>query len=513
MADACCCRHPSSLVQHFTPRRLQESERRGVSPAPVMLDSLQIRRSPLPRGAVEAAAIASREAGLHKELSRAQLVMIGLGGAIGTGLFMGSGVAIGYAGPAVILSYAIASIAAAAMVFSLSEMAVMHPTAGSFGTYAEIYLNPWAGWIARYSYWMAQVIAVGAEAVAAGVYMTFYFPGTPVWLWSVGFALVLLYFNSRSVHNFGSIEYWFALIKVVAIVIFIIVGVSTILGIGTQPVGFHNLTGLPGGFMPHGVGGVWMAVIIGVLSFNGIEVIAVTSGEAKDPVRAIPAALRTMALRLFLFYVLALTIVVTFVPWTETGATVVTQSPFVRIFAHSGIRHAAGIMNFVVLSAALSSMNTNVYLCSRMLFSLARGGYAPRFLGRLSTNGTPISAILLSGGCILVAAGLSKLTPLAYNYLFGVALFDAMIVWIIILLSHLSFRRKHKLADLPVRTPGFPYVQLVGLTLLCAVLVTMGLDKETWQISWIVGVPWLLFLSVGYFLMKARNSRALAAAG
>ena len=330
---------------------------------------------------LDASAIVTREAGLHKDLTRAQLVMIGLGGAIGTGLFMGSGLAIGYAGPAVIVSYAIAAIAAAAMVFSLSEMAVMHPTAGSFGTYAEIYLNPWAGMIVRYSYWMAQVIAVGAEAVAAGVYMTYWFPGTPVWLWSLAFAFVLLYFNSRSVNNFGSIEYWFALIKVVAIVIFIVLGAGDHLRDVDQPVGLHNLTGLPGGFMPHGFGGVWMAVIVGILSFNGIEVIAVTSGEAKDPVRTIPAALRTMALRLFLFYILALTIVVTFVPWTETGATIVTQSPFVRVFAHSGIRHAAGIMNFVVLSAALSSMNTNVYLCSRMLFSLSRGGYAPRFLG------------------------------------------------------------------------------------------------------------------------------------
>jgi AAT family amino acid transporter len=461
---------------------------------------------------VDASAIAGREAGLHKDLSRSQLVMIGLGGAIGTGLFMGSGVAIGYAGPAVILSYAIAAIAAVAMVFSLSEMAVVHPTAGSFGTYAEIYLNPWAGMIARYSYWMAQVIAVGAEAVAAGVYMTFWFPGSPVWLWSLGFAFMLLYFNSRSVNNFGSIEYWFALIKVVAIVFFIILGVATIFGIWTTPVGFHNLTGLPGGFMPRGFGGVWMAVIVGILSFNGIEVIAVTSGEAKDPLRSIPAALRTMALRLFLFYVLALTIVVTFVPWTETGATIVTQSPFVRVFAHSGIRHAAGIMNFVVLSAALSSMNCNIYLCSRMLFSLSRGGYAPRFLARLSKNGTPIAAILTSGVCILLAAGVSKLTPLAYNYLFGVALFDAMIVWIIILLSHLSFRRKHKAADLPVRMPWFPVIQIAGLTLLCAVLVTMGLDKETWRISWIVGVPWLALISLIYFILKARGGLAVTAA-
>lgn len=438
--------------------------------------------------------------------------MIGLGGAIGTGLFMGSGLAIGYAGPAVVLSYAIAAIAAVAMVFSLSEMAVMHPTAGSFGTYAEIYLNPWAGWIARYSYWMAQVIAVGGEAVAAGVYMTFWFPETPVWPWSLGFAFVLLYFNSRSVHNFGSIEYWFALIKVVAIVVFIILGGAAICGLWSEPIGLHNLTGLPGGFMPHGFGGVWMAVILGILSFNGIEVIAVTSGEASDPVRAIPAALRTMALRLFLFYILALAIVVAFEPWTETGAAVVTRSPFVRIFAHSGIRHAAGIMNFVVLSAALSSMNTNVYLCSRMLFSLSRGGYAPRFLGRLGKTGTPITAILLSGACILVAAGLSKLTPLAYNYLFGVALFDAIIVWIIILLSHLSFRRRHAPADLPVRMPGFPMVQLAGLALLCAVMITMGLDKEVWRLSWIVGVPWLAVLSAAYFIVKARGARGAARA-
>jgi amino acid transporter, AAT family len=450
---------------------------------------------------VDASEIAAREAGLHKELSRAQLVMIGLGGAIGTGLFMGSGVAIGYAGPAVIVSYAIAAIAAVAMVFSLSEMAVVHPTAGSFGTYAEIYLSPWAGWIARYSYWMAQVVAVGAEAVAAGVYMTFYFPGTPVWLWSLGFAAVLLYFNSRSVNKFGSIEYWFALIKVVAIVLFIVLGTVNILGLGTPPAGFHNLAGLAGGFAPHGARGIWMAVILGILSYNGIEVIAVTSGEAQDPVRSIPAALRTMGLRLFLFYVLSLTIVVTVVPWTETGATVVTQSPFVRVFAHSGIRHAAGIMNFVVLSAALSSMNTNVYLCSRMLFSLARGGYAPRILGRLSRKGTPLAAILLSGGCILLAAGLSRLTPLAYNYLFGIALFDAIIVWIIILASHLSFRHRRAAADLPVRMPGFPAVQIAGLALLAAVLATMGIASE-WRISWIVGVPWLALLSAAYFAVE-----------
>lgn len=455
--------------------------------------------------------IAAQEHGLQQTLTKAQITMIGLGGAIGTGLFLGSGLAIGYAGPGVLISYMIAGFAAVVMVFSLSEMAVVHPTAGSFGVYAETYLNPWAGFMIRYTYWLAQVIAVGGEAVAAGLYMTFWFPDIPVWMWSLSFAAVLLYFNSRSVGNFGTIEYWFALIKVAAIIGFIIIGASTIFGIGQPATGTANLTGLPGGFLPHGWSGVWMGVIIGIFSFNGIEVIAVTSGETRDPTTAIPAALRTMAFRLFLFYILALAIVVSFVPWTETGAKVITQSPFVKVFEHSGIRHAAGLMNFVVISAALSSMNTNVYLCSRMLFSLSRGRYAPAFLGRLSRNGTPVAAILLSGASILAAAAVSVVTPLAYNYLFGVALFGAIVVWMTILASHIGFRRRHDAASLPVRMPFFPYMQIAGLTLLGAILVTMGLDTDFWNISWIVGVPWLILITIAYFIWKRRNSVPVAA--
>lgn len=449
--------------------------------------------------------LARREGGLVQGLSKAQIVMIGLGGAIGTGLFMGSGIAIGYAGPAVVISYLIAGVVAVIMVLSLSEMAVVHPTAGSFGTYAEMYLGPWMGFLVRYTYWMAQVVAIGGEAVAGGIYMTYWFPGSPVWLWSLGFASTLIYINSRSVANFGSFEYWFALIKVVAIVIFIILGVVYIFGLGVAPVGFHNLTELEGGFMPHGFGGVWMAVIMAIFSFYGIEVIAVTAGEAKNPATAIPAALRTMVLRLLLFYVLALGIMVAFIPWTETGAHVVTESPFVRLFDHVGILYAAGIMNFVVLTAALSSMNTNVYLTSRMLFSLSRGKYAPEFLGRLGRNGTPVFATAVSGGCILVAASLSKLTPYAYNYLFGIALFGGLSVWMIILLSHLQFRRRHKASELPVRMPFFPYMQIVGLLLLTAILVTMAMDTEFWNISWIVGVPWMLFISLAYLVWKHLN--------
>ena len=194
-----------------------------------------------------------------------------------------------------------------------------------------------------------------------------------MWIWSLAFAFILLYVNARSVSNFGTFEYWFAMIKVTAIVLFIILGAVHIFGIGVPAVGFHNLTGLPGGFMPHGLAGVWMAVIMGVFSFNGIEVIAVTSGEAQDPVKAIPAALRTMLLRLFLFYILALTIVVAFVPWTETGAKVVEQSPFVKVFAQSGVAYAAGIMNFVVHERrALEHEHERVPVLADAVLALAR---------------------------------------------------------------------------------------------------------------------------------------------
>ncbi len=442
-----------------------------------------------------------REGGLRRSLGKAQIVMIGLGGAIGTGLFMGSSLAVGYAGPAVIVSYALAGYVALVMVFSLSEMAVVHPAAGSFGVYAQMYLNSWAGFVIRYTYWIAQVIAVGGESVAAGLYMQYWYPGVPVWAWALGFCIVLLYLNSRSVGNFGTVESWLALIKVATIVVFIILGIASITGLGRPAVGLHNLTGLPGGFLPKGVSGLWMAVTVGIFSFVGIEVIAVTSGETRNPEVAIPAALRTMLLRLFLFYVLAIAVIVAIVPWTDTGAKVVAQSPFVTVLQHSGIRDAAGIMNFVVVSAALSGMNTDVYLCSRMLFSLSRGGDAPRALGRLSDKGSPVAAILVSGAFVLVAAGASIVTPDAYADLLGVALFAMIIVWMLVLASHLSFRRRHAAAALPVRMPLFPWMQYAGLAMLAAVLVTMGFDSHL-RVSWLYGVPWLALISLVYFVRK-----------
>ena len=454
---------------------------------------------------MEEQAYLDREAGLKRGLSRAQITMIGLGGAIGTGLFMGSGIAIGYAGPGVLISYLIAATLAIIMVFSLSEMAVVHPTAGSFGTYSEIYLGPMMGFIIRYTYWIQQVLLIGSEAVAVGIYMTWWFPDLPVWIWAVGSAATVVWVNTRAVHNFGSVEYWLTVIKVSAIVAFIIVGLSQLFGIIGDPIGFHNISGLEGGFLPNGVTGVWMAVLMALFSFMGLEFVVGTAAEAEDPQTAIPAALRTMALRLLLFYLFALLIIVSFMPWYEAGAKVVTESPFVKMFALAGIPYAAGIMNFVVASAALSAMNTSLYIGSRMLFSLARGNYAPQFFGKLNQFDVPMRATLATGSAVLLAASLSWLTPLAYNYLFGITLFGGLLVWSTILVCHLVFRRRHKSVSLPVRMPFFPYAQFLGLALLGAIGVTMALDTEFWNVAAIVGIPWTILLALGYLVWKRTN--------
>ncbi|MDA8204634.1 MAG: amino acid permease [Thermaerobacter sp.] len=344
--------------------------------------------------------LVKREAGLIRVLPTNQVTMMAIGSAIGTGLFLGSTLAISLAGPAVIISYIIGAAIALLMAWALMEMSSAIPTAGSFGVYAERYLSPWAGFTIRWFYWLAQVVAIGGEATAAGIYSQFWFPHVPLWYFVVAFSLALITINASNVKNFGTFEYWFAMIKVAAIVIFIVLGVAVLfwgLGGGTAP-GLSNLTVL-GGFMPHGLKGVWLAMLVVTFSYYGVEVVAVTSGEAKDPAKAMPRASRSMVLRLTLFYVLGISIVVAVVPWTQAGAhTGIFYSPFVLVFKNAHIPFAASIMNFVVLTAALSSMNTDLYLTTRMLFSLARSGQAPRALGRLSKSAAPVNALAVSTG-------------------------------------------------------------------------------------------------------------------
>ena len=426
---------------------------------------------------------------------------------------MGSGIAIAYAGPGVLVSYVISGFIALAVMYSLSEMAVAHPTPGSFGTYAEIYLNPWAGFLVRYSYWACQVVAIGGEAIAIGTYMTFWLPALPVWMSALAAGLLIFAINSRSVANFGTVEYWLSTIKVSAICAFILFGLANIFGVGAPATGVTNYLA-DGGPFPHGFGGVWMAVIMGVFSFTGIEIIAVTAGEAEKPDQSVPRAMKTMLLRLALFYFLALGVILAVVPWTLSGATIVTESPFVKVFTNFGLSYAATVMNFVILSAALSSMNTNLYLCTRMIFSLSRSGHAPAALGKVNARGTPLRAAVLSACGVLIAAMTAYASRKAYNYLFGIALFGAILTWLIILATHLQFRRKYsagKLAQLSSRAPFSPYLQWLALLLLVAILITMGLDTEFWNIAIIVGVPWVVIVSLAYFVTRRRLLAAPAA--
>ncbi len=447
----------------------------------------------------------TREEGLRRTLGRRQITMVGLGGAIGTGLFLGSSIAIHYAGPAVLVSYLLAALLAVVMVFSLSEMAVVHPVAGSFGTYAEIYLGACAGFVVRATYVATQVLVIASEAVAVGTYMTYWFPDVGIGVFAVAATVAVGIINSRPVARFASLEYLLTAIKVAAIVLFIVVGLARLAGLwGTSP-GLANFTDLPGGFAPHGVAGIWMATLAAVFSFLGIEFVVATAGEARDPGRAIPAALSTMALRLVLFYGLGLTVLIGVLPWTTGGAAVATESPFVRMYAAAGIPAAAALMNAVVTIAAFSAMNTSLYLSSRMLYSLARAGDAPAVFGALSRHGVPGHATLLATAAVLAATLLAWLTPSAYGLLFGVSLFGGVFVWLAILVSHLAFRRRHRGVRLPLTMPGYPYVQWAGIGVLVALLATMAWDEGFWRVAPLTGIPSVLALVLVHLVRRRRR--------
>ena len=460
--------------------------------------------------AADKSAIESGEQ-LNRGLSSGQLSMIAIGGAIGTGLFLGSSLALRLAGPGTIISYILGAFIAVLLMGALSEMAVAHPTAGSFGVYAELYINPWAGFVIRYTYWACQCVAIGGEAVAISIFCQWWFPGSPKWVWIVGFSVALLWVNARSVASFGAFEYWFSMIKVVAILLFLAFGFALIFGWGPAPaLGLSNLT-THGGFLPLGAMGVWMAMVFVIFSYIGTEVVAVTAGEAADPRQAIPRAMRSMVTRLSLFYIGSIFVLVAISPWNQIqpGADV-TASPFVRVFHTMGIPAAAHLVNFVVVTAAASSMNCNLYLVSRMMFSLSRGGYAPQIFGTVSKRGAPIYALFVSAAGLAAATLVALIWPdSAYVYLFGVSLFGGLFVWLMIFVTHLFFRPRWEAQNhppLPVRMIGYPYTSLLGAGLLIAILVTTWW-VEGMRITMIAGIPWLLLVSLAYFFV-ARHKQA-----
>jgi amino acid transporter, AAT family len=443
---------------------------------------------------------------LQRRLSQRQVGMIAIGGAIGVGLFLGSSVTINQAGPSVLVTYLLGAIVCLVIAYSLAEMAVVHPLAGAFGIYAETYLNPWFGFTVRATYGLIQIVAIGAEVTAVAIYFQYWFPNAPQWFWVALVSSGIVAINAAQVGNFGEFEYWFALVKVVAIIAFIAVGIALIFGVAHRPaLGFGNLTS-HGGFLPHGLRGMWLALTIAISSYMGVEVIAVTAGEAHQPEKAIPRAMRTIVFRLILFYVLAIGVIVTISPWNQSSDGTISGSPFVRAFASVGVPYAGLLMNLVVITAALSSANTNLYLSTRMLFSLARGQYAPARLGRLSRNGVPHYALMASSLGMVIAIFLAIYVPKrAFLLMYGSAVAGMYFVWIVILLAHLRFRRGlgPKVRELPLRLKFFPLSNLLGIAALLA------LGASTFYVDGLqYSVPIFLILmalmSVAYYAARRR---------
>jgi L-asparagine transporter-like permease len=427
---------------------------------------------------------------LARQLSAPQQAMMALGGAIGTGLFLASGLAVNVAGPAIVLSYVVVAAVSLLLGSALAEMAVAHPTAGAFGVYAGMYLSPFAGYAVRVSYWLMEVIATGGQLVAASIYMGYWFPAVPGAVWVLAFAIALMFVNSRAVGQLGAFESWLVLVKLAAVALFVAVGVAAVVGLtGEPPIGLQHVTG-HGGFLPFGVTGVWLGCCFVIYSFIGVEIVGVTSGEAADPSRTIPTAMRRMVVGLSVIYIVTIALLVTLRPWSELGAG---ESPFVSVLRQLRIPGAAGVMNFVVLTAALSSANANLYLIVRTLFSLARAGFVPRSLGEVTGRGTPFSALIVSGAGLAVAVVVQALWPAsAYVWFFGVALFGALFVWLMIFVTHIAFR-----------APTVPIGSCVGAALIAAILLS------TWWVpglrsTLIAGGPWLLALAIGYRVSRAR---------
>jgi len=420
--------------------------------------------------------------------------MVAVGGSIGTGLLLGTASAIELAGPAVILSFALAAFISWTVSLALGELASMHPAAGSFGVYGDLYLNDWAGFISRAGYWAAIAVSIGAEMVASATYMRFWFPAVPAIAWVLIFSLFLLATNLLSVRSYGRFEFWFAMIKVAVIAAFIVAGSALLFsGRAAQQYTTH------GGFFPLGATAPLLAITFAIYTFGGVEFVAVTSGESTSP-REVTRAVRSTFLALTFLYLGAITILVGIMPWNHAG---VAESPFVTVFRSVSLPGAAHVMNFVVLTAALSGANAALYISSRMLFSLGRTGWAPPVLGRLSGNGTPAYALLASAYGILVALVLERWAAArAFEYILRGAFFGMMLSWIVSLAAHISFRRRltsEEAEKFPARSPLGAWGSMIGLA-----VVLLSVGKTWWdsRVNLITGLALLIGFTAAYIAIK-----------
>ena len=424
--------------------------------------------------------------------------MVAVGGSIGTGLLLGTAAAIELAGPAVILSFILAAFISWTVACALGELASAHPAAGSWGVYGDLYLNDWAGFISRAGYWAAIAVSIGAEMVASATYMKLWFPRVPAIAWVVVFSALLLATNLLSVRDYGRFEFWFAMIKVVVIAQFVVVGAALLL---TGRVAAQYTA--QGGFFPLGRAAPLLALTFAVYTFGGVEFVAVTSGESRSATE-VSRAVRMTFLSLTILYLGAIIILVGIMPWNRAG---VMESPFVTVFRSVNLPGAGTVMNFVVLTAALSGANAALYISSRMLFSLARTGWAPSLLGRLNSKGSPVFAVLVSSYGILVALLLEQwAAPKAFEYILRGAFTGMLLSWIVSLAAHIRFRGRltaAQVAALPMRSPLGRWGSVVGLVV---VLATIG---KTWwdsRVNLASGLILVIGLTVLYFLLRSANS-------
>ena len=444
----------------------------------------------------------THEQGLLRQLSAGQMAMVAVGGSIGTGLLLGSAPAMELAGPAVILSFLLAAFINWTVALALGELACAHPAAGSFGVYGDLYLNDWAGFLSRGGYWAAIAVSIGAEMVAATVYMARWFPRVDALVWILVFSLGLLLVNFRGVGSYGRFEFWFAMIKVVTIASFIVLGAALLVTGRVAPQYTAN-----GGFFPRGYLAPLLAMTFAIYTFGGIEFVAVTSGESRSRDDVAKAVRLTFGM-LFLLYLGAITVLVGILPWNNAG---VTESPFVTVFRSVNLPGASNLMNFVVLTAALSGANAALYVSSRMLFSMARTGWAPGALGKLNAKGSPNLALLVSSYGIVVAVILTKWAPAnAFEFILRAAFFGMILSWVVSLAAHISFRRRstpQQIAALPLRSPLGAGGSMIGLTVVCAVVVKGWFDS---RVNLVSGVLYLILLTCAYFVIKsARRSSSL----
>ncbi|MEA5098058.1 MAG: amino acid permease [Burkholderiaceae bacterium] len=443
---------------------------------------------------------AKRANNLERGLTNRHIQLIALGGAIGVGLFLGSAKAIHQAGPALLISYAVAGIALFFTMRALGELLIYHPIAGSFTTYAEEYIGRWAGFFTGWTYWFMWVVVGMAELTAIGVYVHYWFPNVPQWMPALAALIILTGVNLIAVKLFGEFEFWFALIKIFTIVSMILLGLGIIL-FGFSDLGstasFSNLWS-HGGFAPVGVIGVLLTVQIACFSYTGIELIGVTAGETAHPEEVLPMATNGVTYRILFFYIGTLIILMSLVPWDQLNPT---TSPFVQVFDRVGIPAAGGIVNFVVITAAASSCNSGIFSTGRMLYTLAHFRQAPATFGKLNKRHVPATAILLSSACMLIGVVLNYLVPEeVFTYITSVVTVAAVWTWGIIIWSHLKYRHavdKGLAKAVSYRMPGAPYSNWFVLVFLFVVVCFLGFEAET-RVALYVAPVWFALLTIGY---------------